>query len=274
MWPLELVMVRHGESEGNVRSSDERALWPMSSPDYQLTQRGIRQAQKTGEYIRKKYGGEDTVNGYNYFDAYYVSYYQRSIQTMAYMFPGVEYRMYEDPRLAEAQRGIYHTLTKDQLALKYPEELIRKDREGLYHYRPPGGENWPDIELRIHSFLGTLARDYAGRRVCMVVHGNWLVLFQRLVHRFSINEAISKYKSGAFENCSITTYTSEVYGSSTSKLGKIEFSRLKLVEENFVPWKKVKAAKKGEIHGPDSSGKEAGTKGRGRGSEKGANADR
>jgi len=213
-WPKLLVLVRHAESEGNVLSVAQRANLDTATYAYKLTERGRKQAKITSEFLRKKIG---------LFDVYYVSYYERSKETMRIMYPKA--RVYEDPRLAEGQRGIWHVLTKKQVARKFPWEIIRKEREGLYHYRPWGGENWPDIELRIHSFLGTLSRDCEDKKVIIVVHGHWLILFQKLIHHFSIEEALKKQKADFFKNASLTIYE-----------GKNKQSRLILKEENFVPW--------------------------------------
>lgn len=215
-WPRQLVLVRHAESEGNVKTADERAGYGLATHNYGLTELGQKQAELTGKYLRDTFG---------VFDVNYVSYYKRAKDTMKIMYPGV--KVYEDPRLAEAQRGIYHTLTRAQIEEKFPVEVIRKEREGLYHYRPWGGENWADVELRIHSFLGTLSRDYEGQRVLMVVHGHWLILFQRLIEHFSIDEAISKYSTSVVKNASVTSYNSETVN------GK---SRLIRAITNLAPW--------------------------------------
>jgi len=215
-WPNLLILVRHAESEGNIKSADERASFAIATHAYSLTARGREQAKITGEYLRKIYGE---------FDIYYTSYYTRSQQTMQLMYPDA--RVFEDPRLAEAQRGIWHAMTQEQIEERFPEEIERKKREGLYHYRAFGGENWPDVELRIHSFLGTLNRDYNGQRVLIVVHGHWEILFQRLIHHFSIEEAMRRYKNGVFENASITVYHGETENNK---------SRFILIQENIVPW--------------------------------------
>lgn len=215
-WPSLLVLVRHAESEGNVLNVDERALTSQSTYQYSLTERGKKQATITGEYLKKTLGE---------FDIHYVSYYQRSKETMNIMYPNAH--VYEDPRLAEGQRGIWHTMTTKQVLHRFPEEIERKQREGLYHYRPLGGENWPDIELRIHSFLGTLSRDYEGQRVIIVVHGHWFILFQRLIHHFSIEEALRRHRIGTVKNTSVAIYKGSILD------GK---SRLVLLEENIVPW--------------------------------------
>lgn len=218
-WPKKLVLVRHAESVGNTLKVDERAAYHTSSHAYPLTERGREQARITGGWLKERFPA---------FDVHYVSYYTRAKETMAIMFP--EAKVYEDPRLAEAQRGIYHVMTREQMQARYPEELERKEREGLYHYRPPGGENWPDIELRIHSFLGTLTRDCAEENVVMVVHGHWLILFQRLINRFSIDEAMRRYHGTIAPNASVTVYESATANGRT---------RLTLTDEHVTPWKDI-----------------------------------
>jgi broad specificity phosphatase PhoE len=213
-WPQLLVLVRHAESEGNVLSVDERAAFEKSTMDYALTPRGREQTRLTGGHVQDKYGE---------FDVYYTSYYTRAKETMAIMYPDA--KVYEDPRLREGERGIWHMMTRAEVERMYPNEIVRKERDGLYHYRPYGGENWPDIELRIHSFLGTLARDCDGMRCIVVVHGHWLILFQRLIHHFSIQEAVDRYHRKITENASVTVYRSKN-------------DRLVLCEdEHAVPWK-------------------------------------
>ncbi len=216
-WPRRIIAIRHARSKGNDLTTDERAQLELATHDYPLTEVGIKQATLTGEWLR---GLRQPI------DARFVSYYRRSKETMSLIAPGEE--VFEDPRLAEAQRGIWHTLTAKQVEEQYPGEEDRKRREGLYHYRPIAGENWPDIELRIHSFLSTLSLEYEGKNVLMVVHGHWLILFQRLIDRLSIAEAVRRYHDGTAENASVTIYES---------CRKNGFARLEPTMQNFVPWK-------------------------------------
>jgi broad specificity phosphatase PhoE len=215
-WPRTLALVRHAESQGNILTVEERARYEVSTHAYALTARGRDQARLTGEYLRTTFGA---------FDVYYTSYYARAKETMAIMYP--EARVYEDDRLAEAQRGIWQTYTRAEIAKSFPAEVARKGKEGLYHHRPLGGENWPDIGLRAHSFLSTLSRDCAGQKVLIVVHGHWLILFQKLIHHFSIEEALRRYEQAVAPNASVTVYDGIETG------GK---SRLVLSQEHFVPW--------------------------------------
>ena len=219
-WPKLLVFVRHGESEGNVLNADERAELEIPTHEYALTPRGRNQALMAGLYLSKEFGS---------FDVYYTSTYRRAKETMALMYPDVK-EPHEDPRLDEADRGIWHTMTKEDIEKFMPWEIKRKNRVGLYRYRPFGGESWPQVELRIHSFLGTLARDYSGDRVLIVGHGNWFILFQRLIHHFSIKEAERRYHEAVLENTSITVYEEAAIGGKSRMVLNKKY-------DNFVPWK-------------------------------------
>lgn len=218
-WPKLLVVVRHAESEGNVRTADERAQMSKANFRFSLTERGRRQAVFSGEYIKKVFGG---------FDVYFRSYYERVRETFDVMFPSV--KAIEDARLAEGQRGIWHTMTAEKIAAIFPEEVVRREREGFYHYRPIGGENWPDIELRIHSFVEMLRQDYNGKHVLVVAHGQWLILLQKIIERTTMEDALAAYNADAYDNASITVYKSE------DKNGEF---RLHLKSLNILPWQSL-----------------------------------
>lgn len=215
-WPSLWVFVRHAESEGNLLSVQDRTRLEVGSQNYPLTERGRNQAIITGRWLRKNF---------RTFDVYYTSYYRRAKETLGLMYPSAQ--VFEDSRLAEAQRGIYHVLTEAEVGEKMPWELERKGREGLYHYRPPGGENWADVEMRVHSFFGTVARDCAGLRVLTIVHGHWLILARKLIEHFSIEEAEYEYRDRIVGNASVTVYRG------VTRKGQ---SRLVLDTCNHIPW--------------------------------------
>jgi probable phosphoglycerate mutase len=214
-WPDRIVLVRHGESEGNILTGEERVKLDKATHDYALTAEGQRQTEVTAKFLKERFRDG--------FDAFYTSYYRRAKETMEILTDG-KVKVYEDPRLREAERGIFHTYTPEEVEQYFPLENRRKEREGYYHYRPPGGENWPDIELRIHSFLSTLARDQAGKRVLIVVHGHWLILFQRMIHHFSIETAMDRYHNRVAPNASVTSYRAVMGG------------KLDLEMEHVAPW--------------------------------------
>ncbi len=213
-WPETLVLIRHAESEGNIMEVNERAQALIANYRFPLTPRGERQAALTGDYLRQTFGS---------FDRRYCSYYERARQTLDIMCPDLH--KIEDARLDEGQRGIWHTMTMEQVKLRFPEEIERKEKEDLYHYRPLGGENWPDIELRIQSFLDMLQRDCGGKKILVVTHGHWLILFQKIMQSLSIEEAMRQLDQGVFKNASVMAYRSAK-----------PFRNIRLESKDIVPW--------------------------------------
>jgi broad specificity phosphatase PhoE len=163
-----LVVVRHGESERNVSKTAATAAGLLEyggeirDVDVQLTTRGIAQATETGKYLASKF----------HFDRVFTSPYLRAVQTTRLIVDEFNYtpEILNEERIREKEFGILDGLTKEGIERKYPEEAKRKQLVGKYYYRPPGGESYPDVALRIHSFLGTLTRDFACRSVLAVCH--------------------------------------------------------------------------------------------------------
>lgn len=214
-YPKQIFLIRHGESIGNTLSCDEKVQIKDNTKDYPLTKKGREQVESLSKVMNKKFGD---------FDYVYTSFCRRTVETANILFKNNN--IIEDARLGEAQRGVWHTMSEENIKLSFPYEKDRKEKEGLYYYRPLGGENWPDVEVRIHCFLESLYRNHAGHKIALIVHGHWLVLFQKIIDRMSINEAVSKYVNNVAENASVTIYE----GGDT----------LKLVEDNLVLWDKLK----------------------------------
>lgn len=191
-----LTVIRHGESIGNLIDANARAQEPESTLRFPLTERGRNQASATGEVLRAR--------GVT-FDAHLVSHYERARETASLVFPGITFR--EDARIGEAQRGIWNTMTDDEVRAIYPREFARREKEGWYHYRPIGGENWTDIEVRIHSLLETLHRECADQDVVVVSHAAWLHCLERVLIGTPIDRLIDDYVNGpGYANASLTTY--------------------------------------------------------------------
>jgi len=219
--PKVLCLVRHGESEANILSSEERTKLDQSTNHYALTETGRWQAYKTGQYLQDTYGT---------FDVHYSSFCKRATDSLAYMYPGAQ--PIQDARIAEAQRGIRHVHSDDDITTHYPLEDIRREREGFYYHRPFGGENWADLELRIHSFIETLFRKHKNQKVLVVTHGHWLIAFDRIMKGFSTEETIHRYKHDVAPNASVTTYTT------IERSGNPD---LVLQSERVVPWQQKAA---------------------------------
>lgn len=205
-WMNHLVIVRHGESQRNVGKDAATARGELEygggirDMDVTLTARGEKQSEATGKYLGGKFR----------FDRIFVSPYFRTVRTaeiMATSFNGNPQVVRED-RIREKEFGILDGLTKAGIIKKHPEEWGRRERDGKYYYRPPGGESYPDVALRIHSFLGTMARDYRKQSVLVVCHSVVVLMFRRLLERLGEKEllAIDRDPEQDVCNCSVTWY--------------------------------------------------------------------
>jgi broad specificity phosphatase PhoE len=211
MWPRRIVMVRHAESEGNARGRDDESLEQTPNYQFHLTEKGISQAQATGNYLREKFGE---------FNACFVSTYLRTQETLGAMYGPVPAIM--DSRLNEHWRGIWHTMPRDMVERFYPEEARIQKREGWFHNRALGGQAGQDVELSIHSFNADLREFYADKDVLIVGHGSWMILYARVIQQISLAEAEQRHRDKFYQNASITLYEG---------IGR----ELKVTLENFVP---------------------------------------
>jgi len=212
-WMNHLVIVRHGESQRNVGKMEALAAGQheyhgnVRDMDVTLTARGERQAEATGKHLGRKF----------HFDHVFVSPYVRTVQTaerMAKHFPSPIEFTYEE-RIREKEFGILDGMTKQGIVKKFRDEWHRRERDGKYYYRPAGGESYPDVSLRVHSFLGTMIRECAKQSVLVVCHSVIVLTFRRLLERLTEKEllAIDRDPEQDVCNCSITWYEFDPHAS-------------------------------------------------------------
>src|SRR3569832_36791 len=86
-----------------------------------------------------------------------------------------------DERLREKEFGILDGLTKTGIEMEFPQQAAYRTLLGKFYHRPPGGESWCDVILRLRSMLDTLALHYAGKRVLIVTHQVVVLCFRYLL---------------------------------------------------------------------------------------------
>lgn len=178
MKPKRIILIRHGQSEGNA---DKDLL--ETTPDYalNLTSEGVEQARQAGLVIKQLIGQESL---YVYLSPYY-----RTRQTFQYMqesFQENVAKAYEDPRLREQDWG---HLRDSELN----EDIIQERREfSTFYYRIPDGESGADVYDRVSIFLETLYRDFQKsdypENTLIVTHGMTLRLFLMRWFHWSVEE--------------------------------------------------------------------------------------
>ena len=178
MKPKRIILIRHGQSEGNA----DKSLFEFK-PDYalNLTDEGIEQAKRAGEEI-KKVIGQETLQ-------VYLSPYYRTRQTLQHIQESLQtniINVFEDPRIREQDWG--HLRNPDIT------DGIRQERSGFstFYYRIPDGESGADVYDRVSIFLETLHRDFRkadfAENVLIVTHGITLRLFLMRWLHWSVEE--------------------------------------------------------------------------------------
>lgn len=201
-------MARHGESMGNVawRAAEadglDRADVSMRDADVPLSAVGRRQATALGRHLATlPPGGRPT--------AVLSSPYIRAAETarlaMAEMDgPPVRY----DERLRDREIGAFYPLTPRGVEVRFPEEAARKRLEGKFYYRPPGGESWADVALRLRGVLADIERDHPDGRVLVVAHDAVVVLARYVIERLTEREVL-EVERVPVANASVTMWTRE-----------------------------------------------------------------
>ncbi|KAJ1257566.1 hypothetical protein BS78_10G006100 [Paspalum vaginatum] len=149
--PRRIVLLRHGESEGNV---DEAAYTRVPDPQIGLTAKGWRDADDCGRRLRDLFSADGSDDWKAYF---YVSPYRRTLQTLrgvgrtfeTHRIAGVR----EEPRLREQDFGNF----QDREKMRVEKEI--RLRYGRFFYRFPDGESAADVYDRITGFRETLLAD-------------------------------------------------------------------------------------------------------------------
>lgn len=204
-WPDLLTIVRHGQSERNVAKEQAKALgavtvWggTLRDVDTPLTALGVQQAIQTGKFLR------DLA----IFDVIFSSPYMRALQTSQHITSQLDPAppIIMEERVREIEFGVLDGLTHHGIKERFPDEWARREREGKYWYRPPGGESRPDVALRVHSFLGALTRDFRQKKVLVVCHSVVVLIFRRLLERWDEAKYLEVDQEDDVLNCGITTY--------------------------------------------------------------------
>jgi broad specificity phosphatase PhoE len=209
-WPHTIWVVRHGQSAGNVaRDAAEAAGLPLidiatRDMDTPLSDLGREQARALGHW----FGQMTEVRRPN---VVLCSPYVRAretarivVETAGLERDAITFNM--DERLREKEFGILDRLTKHGIAQKYPELAEQRGHVGKFYFRPPGGESWCDVILRLRSVVDTITREYRRERVLIVAHQVTVSCFRYLFERLDESTILEIDRSRDIPNCSVTSY--------------------------------------------------------------------
>ena len=215
-WPQTLWVVRHGQSAGNV-ARDAAELGGLATidiahrdVDVPLSPLGEQQAEALGDWfaaLPREQRPEVVLS----------SPYVRARQTADRVLDALQaaptprvadetIACVRDERLREKEFGILDRLTPLGIRAKYPELAEQRLHVGKFYFRPPGGESWCDVILRLRSFLDMLTREYRGDRVLVVAHQVIVNCLRYLLERLDEEQILAIDRLGDVPNCGITSY--------------------------------------------------------------------
>jgi probable phosphoglycerate mutase len=205
--PTSLWLVRHGESVGNLADAEAHAsgsgrlALDVRDPDVPLSPTGEAQADALGAWLAGLPADERPTTVLS-------SPFARAASTAdrAVAASGLELTIRYDERLRERDFGAFDGMTREGIRDEYPDEARRRDLLGKFYYRPPGGESWADVALRVRSLLATEALRHDGERLVCVAHQAVIMVFRYVLEELSEPELLDIDRHEQVANTSVTRY--------------------------------------------------------------------
>lgn len=123
-----------------------------------------------------------------------------------------------DERLREKEFGILDRLTRHGIEELHPEQAEFRRILGKFYHRPPAGESWCDVILRLRSALDTISLHHSEKRVLIVAHQVVVLCLRYIFEELDEKEILSIDRAGDVANCGVTEYALAANGSSNNHL--------------------------------------------------------
>jgi broad specificity phosphatase PhoE len=252
-WPTELLLVRHAESAYNILKHAKDA-----DPDYQrfvhlfdtdrfnpetkalagllhkrhalgcsdrdtpITPRGEQQARLTGQGMRDA--------GVQVPEIIFVSPFLRTERTLEIFlqeWPALQNaKIYRDERIRERDNGLSLVYNDWRIyKVNHPEQAALYDLVGYYDYRYLNGENIPDVRMRNLSWIATVTREFASKRVMAITHHLNILATRANFERLSPAQFAHLDEHEKPVNCGVTTYVGNPAKGSGGKLELRDYNR-------------------------------------------------
>jgi broad specificity phosphatase PhoE len=211
-WPDRLWIVRHGESAGNVARDAAMAAGLAvieiieRDVDVPLSPAGEAQAEALGRWFAGMPEGSrpNVVLTSPYLRAKHTA---GIIEAAGGTEPGAPTSV--DERMREKEFGVLDRLTKMGIEQRFPDQAELRTRLGKFYFRPPGGESWCDVILRLRSALDTISLHHSGpdTRVLIVAHQVIVLCFRYLLEGMTEEQILEIDRQGDVANCGVTAYS-------------------------------------------------------------------
>ncbi len=208
--PMNIVLVRHGQSEANVVQHAEKhgrehessaEVYARHDFEHPLTAKGVLQAKAAREVL--------LANGLapESFDEWYASPFRRTVETAAYIGNGL-IDWLPEIRLRERDWGMYGATPLAERLERFADTERRREISS-YYTRYDGGENIPDVVGRVRDWLQTLNREKTNKNVLAVTHGELMWTARYVLEGMAPEQWSDMDKDAALRigNCCILWYS-------------------------------------------------------------------
>jgi broad specificity phosphatase PhoE len=252
-WPTELLLIRHAESAYNnlkkqkeldpdyvrfrallehdrlsseieplARMLHQRHSLGYNDRDTPITPFGREQASMTGKRMREA--------GVNAPDVIFVSPYTRTEQTLHILqeeWPDLRLAtIYREERIREKDHGLGLLYNDSRIYfLLHPEQAELHKLLGEYDYRFLNGENIPDVRQRNLSWISTITREFAGKKVMAITHHLTILATRANFERLSPEQFLHLDRHEKPVNCGVTRYLGNPDLGSRGRLNLQEYNR-------------------------------------------------
>jgi broad specificity phosphatase PhoE len=159
---MKLLLVRHAETESNVGNVLQGHL------DIPLTNRGLQQAERLAKRLQERH-----------IDAVYSSDLLRARQTTEIIIGKRPLTVSYDVNLRERHYGEFQGRPVSELDKAFRASGLLRES-----FRPDGGENYHDVEIRVTAFLDSILKEHNDLTVLVVGHsGTNRIILRRLLQR-------------------------------------------------------------------------------------------
>lgn len=179
---LELILVRHGETDSNKRGTY------LGWTDVELNSNGIRQACAIRDRLKPVK-----------VDAIYSSPFKRTVKTAEIINENYGLEIIISDNLKERNFGIWDDLTFEEISSKYPAEC-RKWFEDWINFRMKNGESAKDTYDRVVAFVEEIINSKKEGRCLIVTHLGTI----RFMLSYLMGMKIEDSWKFRVDNCSIT----------------------------------------------------------------------
>jgi broad specificity phosphatase PhoE len=210
LWPQTLWIVRHGQSAGNVARDHAEAAGHTvidiaeRDIDVPLSPLGQQQSVALGEWFADLPPARRP-------EVVLSSPYVRARETTRLLMEAARLdargvRLRVDERLREKEFGILDRLTVLGIREHHPQLAVQRTHVGKFYFRPPGGESWCDVILRLRSLMEMVSREHAGQRVLVVAHQVIVNCMRYLLEGLDESQVLAMDRLGDVPNCAVTSY--------------------------------------------------------------------